>query len=125
MSTIKINDMTIRTSGNILIRNGRIIVDGVEMTPDSKEITITVMGDIETLDVDACSSISVTGNVGDFRTSSGDVSVSGNVTGSIDSSSGSITIDGDIGGSVDTASGSVRCKGDIKGKVSTISGDIN
>lgn len=89
------------------ISGGRVIVDGKDVTPDAKEITISIEGNVDKLEVDACSKISVTGDVGHVKTLSGDVDVSGNVS-----------------GSVQTMSGDVDCGGSISGSVSTMSGDI-
>ena len=40
MNTISINGMTIQGSGNVVISNGKIMVNGKDVTPDSKEINI-------------------------------------------------------------------------------------
>lgn len=108
MSTVIVNGVVIQTSGrgNVTVRGSRIIVDGKDVTPDSKEINIVVNGNIEKVEVDACDRISVTGDVGNIHAQSGDVDVTGNVT-----------------GSVQTMSGDVDC-GNISGSVSTMSGDI-
>ena len=106
---ITINGVTISgVSGkNITIQNNKVIVDGKDITPDTKEIHIEVHGNIDRLEVDACQKVSVTGNVGNVETLSGDVEVNG-----------------EIQGSVQTMSGSVDCAGAIKGSVSTMSGNI-
>lgn len=104
-STVKINGVSYN-GNNVTIINGKVIVDGKDMTPDAKNITIHVDGDISKLSVDICDKLSVTGNVNDLSTVSGDVSVGGNV-----------------GQNVKTVSGDVKC-GNIAGKVTTVSGDI-
>lgn len=105
MSTIIIQNNTY--SGNsIVITNGTIFIDGKDVTPDSKEINISVVGDIEELKVDACNKVSVEGNVKSISTQSGDIEVSG-----------------DVHGSISTMSGDVDCN-KVSGSVSTISGDI-
>jgi hypothetical protein len=107
MSKITINGNVISTSGrNVVVNNGKVFIDGVDVTPDSKTINISVEGDIDKLDVDACSKVEVVGKVGQIKTASGDVEV-----------------DGDISGSVSTMSGDVRC-GDVGGNVTTMSGDV-
>lgn len=105
MSTIVINGNTYSGS-NIVISNNRVIVNGCDVTPDGKEINIKVEGNINELKVDACSNISVTGDVQTISTKSGDIDVSGNVNGSIS-----------------TISGDIDC-GPVSGSISTISGDI-
>ena len=104
-SKISINGTTY-VGNNVKIINGKVIVDGKDMTPDAKNITIHVDGDISKLSVDICDKLSVTGNVNDLSTVSGDVSVGGNV-----------------GQNVKTVSGDIKC-GNIAGKVTTVSGDI-
>jgi autotransporter translocation and assembly factor TamB len=106
MNTIRINGMSISASGNLSVINGKVFVNGVDVTPESKEINIVVTGNVEELKVDACSKVSITGEVGNIKTQSGDVDISGNV-----------------GGSVQTMSGDVDC-GNISGSVSTMSGDV-
>lgn len=91
---------------NIIVTNGKVLINGKDVTPDSKEINISVVGNIEHLKVDACNKVSVEGNVQSISTQSGDVEVSG-----------------DVDGSISTISGDVDC-GHVKGSVSTMSGDI-
>lgn len=106
MSTITINGNTY--SGNsIIITNGKVVINGKDVTPDSKEINILVHGNIDELRVDSCNEVSVTGNVTNISTKSGDVIVTG-----------------DVDGSVQTKSGNVDCEY-VEGSVSTMSGDIN
>lgn len=94
-------------SGNsITVNNGKIIIDGKDMTPDSKEINIQVSGNVEKISADYVSKLSVTGNVGAIQTQSGDVDVSG-----------------DVAGSINTMSGDVDC-GNVSGSISTMSGDV-
>lgn len=104
-STITINGVSY-VGNNVKIINGKVIVDGKDMTPDAKNITIHVDGDISKLSVDICENLSVTGNVNELSTVSGDVTIGGNV-----------------GQNVKTVSGDVKC-GNISGKVTTVSGDI-
>lgn len=96
-------------SKNITIVGNRIIVDGIDVTPDSKDINITVNGNIESLDVDCCDKINIVGAVAKVRTTSGDINISGNVTGDVKSTSGDIKC-GQISGSVKTVSGDIKNK---------------
>ena len=105
MNTITINGNTY-SGNNIVVTNGKVIVNGKDVTPDSKEINISVQGDIDELKVDSCNKVSVTGNVKSVSTKSGDIDIAGNVE-----------------GSVQTMSGDVDC-GNINGAISTMSGDI-
>ena len=109
MDRIIINGVTIPgTARNITISNGQVIIDGKDVTPDAKEISITVEGDVDKLEADACQTISVTGDVGNVKTLSGDVTVGGNVKGSVQTMSGDIACDGSIKGSTSSMSGNIR-----------------
>ena len=107
-STVVINGVTITGGRNVTIRNGKVIADGVDVTPDAKEISITVNGNVDKLEADACSKISVTGDVGSVKTQSGDVDVKGAINGSVQTMSGDVDCGGPIGGSVSTMSGDVK-----------------
>lgn len=106
MNKIQINGMSIVGGRNITITNGRVIVDGKDVTgDDAKTITIEIQGDVAELSADMCTTITVTGTVGKIKTQSGNVRC------------------GDVSGSVQTMSGDVSC-GAVAGDVSTMSGDI-
>lgn len=105
MSTIRINNNSY-VGNSVVITNGKIIIDGKDVTPNSKEINISIEGDINELKVDACNKVSVTGNVKNVSTKSGDIEVTGNVEGSIQTMSGDVEC-GNVGGSISTMSGDV------------------
>lgn len=109
MATFIVNGKVINTAGgkSVLIRDQRVIIDGQDVTPDAKEISIVVNGTVESIQADACSRISVTGDVGQVRTVSGNVEVAGRVA-----------------GSVQTVSGNVGC-GEVAGEVSTLAGLVS
>lgn len=52
MSTIRINNNSY-VGNSVVITNGKIIINGKDVTPDSKEINISVEGNIDELKVDA------------------------------------------------------------------------
>jgi hypothetical protein len=106
---------------NINISNGKVIINGVDMTPDSKEITINVMGDIDTLDVDYAKEIKVNGNINKANTGSADITCV-NITGGARTGSGDVECE-TINGDVQTGSGDVKSN-TITGSVKTGSGDI-
>ena len=110
------------TGRSVTIINGKVIIDGNDVTPDSKEITIRVEGNLDSLNVDYANMIQVEGNVGSLNSTSGDV-VCNSVTGDIKTTSGAIFC-GPIGGNVQTVSGDVTSSGPISGSVKTVSGDI-
>lgn len=106
MNTVRINGVTIQGSKNVVVTNGKVIIDGQDVTPDDKTIIIRIDGNVDTLHVDACNSVTVYGNVESLKTISGDVNV-----------------EGSIGESVQTVSGDVDC-GNVNGSIKTVSGDI-
>lgn len=106
MSTISINGNTY-SGNNIVVTNGKAIINGKDVTPESKEINIIVEGNIEELKVDACNKVSVNGNVGNVKTQSGDIDITGDVTGQIQTMSGDVDC-GTVGGSISTMSGDVK-----------------
>lgn len=105
-SKVVINGVSYVGGKNVRIINGKVIIDGKDMTPDAKNITIQIEGDVSNLSVDICDKLSVTGNVNELSTVSGDVEIGG-----------------DVGGSIKTTSGDIKC-GNIAGNVKTVSGDI-
>ncbi len=102
---IRING--VEYGGNsISINNDNIVIDGKKIKVSEKQISIIVTGNIDTIDIDQCENIGVTGDVRTVKTMSGDVLVGGNVTGDIK-----------------TMAGDVTCA-DVSGKIKTMSGDI-
>jgi len=121
--TITTENTSVVYNGNsITITNGKVIIDGNDVTPQLKNISISVEGNIDVLKVDACNYVRVSNTVNSLTTTSGDVTC-GNVTGNVQTTSGDIEC-GNVGGSVETVSGDVDAKA-INGKVSTVSGDIS
>ena len=123
MAQIKFNSMTVN-GDSISISKNKVTVDGVDYSYEYDNLKIEITGDVHSLNVVACQSLSVTGNAGDIETTSGDISVAGDVDGNINTTSGDIDTEGNISGSVKTLSGDVEC-GDINGNVQTMSGDID
>jgi hypothetical protein len=110
MSQIIINGKTFQ-GNSVIINNGKIIIDGKEaQMPDDRIIQITVQGNIEKLDVDACNKIEVTGNTGSIKTINGDIRVLGDVNGSIQTMSGDVNCGGKVSGSINTMSGDIKHK---------------
>lgn len=108
MSTIRINNNSY-VGNSITITNGKVIIDGKDVTPESKAITISVEGNIDNLNVDACDKVTVSGNATKVKTMSGDVEIHGDVSGDVKTMSGDVDC-GNIGGSVSTMSGDVKHK---------------
>lgn len=95
---------------NITMNNGRVIIDGVDVTGDD-----SVRVHIETIIFE--------GNVNTINVGSSNVNVLGMVCGNVKTASGDVTC-GDVMSGVSTMSGDVHAK-TIKGNVSTMSGDIS
>ena len=106
---------------SITINGGKVIVDGVDITPDSKEIEISVQGNIDSLSVDYCKEIRIEGDVNTLNNGSGDVTCN-SVTNGVRTGSGDVECEV-INGNVSTGSGDVKCD-TISGSVKTGSGDI-
>jgi hypothetical protein len=119
-STISINNVSV-TGRSIVIRNNKVIIDGVDVTPDAKQINIVVNGSVDELDVDYCEKLEISGDVGRAQCGSGDINCN-NITGGAQTGSGDIDC-GDITGNVQTGSGDVNAN-NISGSVKTGSGDI-
>lgn len=96
-------------SGSIQITRGRVIINGKDVTDEetgqSKQISISIEGDVHALAVDVCDQITVNGNAGTVSTQTGDVRC------------------GDVSGNVTTHTGDIKCKA-IGGSASTHTGDI-
>lgn len=102
---IRINNNSY-VGNSVIITNGKVIIDGKDVTPDYKEININVTANINELRVDSCNKIQVEGSIKTIQTKSGDVEVTG-----------------DVDGSISTMSGDVECNM-VQGSVSTMSGNI-
>jgi len=120
MTKIKINSIDY-VGRNLLINGNKVIIDYEDVTPDAKEISISVVGDISSLNVEYAKEISINGNVGHLKSTSGDIYAK-NITGDVKTTSGDIECES-IQGNVETVSGDVKSES-INGNVRTISGDI-
>jgi RecJ-like exonuclease len=102
MGSIRINGIDY-SGDNISIRGNKVVVNGIDVTPDAKEISIVVEGNISEIKVDSCNEFRVVGDVGRIKTMSGDVDVEGNVTGDVETMSGDVSCLS-VGGNVKTMS---------------------
>lgn len=113
MNTVVINGKTMRVNGTVSIINGKVLCNGKPIEDlesiDEKVINISINGDVEKIDVDACDRIEVTGKVNYIKTMRGDIEVHGDVTGDVKTMSGDIDC-GNVGGNASTMSGDVRRK---------------
>lgn len=111
---ISINGRSMNITGgkDIYINNGDVIIDGKrvdidEYVGDSKTISISVQGNVESISGTAAN-ITVEGNANTVKSQSGDVTVHGSVSKSVSTMSGDATVLGDVGGSVSTMSGDIN-----------------
>lgn len=122
MSQIIINNRSYQGK-NVTINKNVVYIDGKRVdTEDDKVINISIEGNVDTLEVDACQTVTVNGEVKSLTTISGDVKTN-TVSNGINTTSGDITVNGNVNGSINTISGDVDC-GNVSGGVSTLSGDI-
>lgn len=105
---ISINGATFKGK-NIQVRDNKVYLDGKlqPISKDTKIVNIVVNGDINSIEVDVCENIEVSGNATDIQTVNGDVK-----------------IEGQVGGNIKTVNGDVKTKGSILGGVKTVNGDI-
>ncbi|CAL7891850.1 hypothetical protein [Fusobacterium necrophorum] len=94
------------TGKNISIINNKVMIDGREYQEEGKEIYIVIQGDIESLELEQCSKISVYGNAKTVKTMSGDVECY-TIEGNVSTMSGDV-ISKEIHGNVSTMSGKIR-----------------
>lgn len=122
MNTINVNGVSY-TGKSVVVTNGRIVIDGKDATPlNDKIIHININGDVNDLHVDACKTVSITGNAGSVAIGAGDIHC-GDITGDVHTGSGDIQCL-NVGGDVSTGSGDITCK-NVIGNVRTGCGDIN
>jgi hypothetical protein len=108
MASFTINGNTY-LGNSISVMNGKVIIDGIDVTPNTKEININVDGDVTQLSVDACNKAIINGDVGYVKTQSGNVDITGNVSGDVETMSGNVNCN-DVGGDISTKSGNVKYK---------------
>lgn len=107
---VVINAKVIETNGKSLSidGNGNVIIGGnIVNTIEDKKIEVLITGDVENL-----------------QTTSGNISVDGNVSKNVKTVSGNVRVSGEISGDVQTVSGDIKSE-KILGSVKTVSGDIN
>lgn len=105
-TVIRINGIEVSFGRKVRIENGRVTVDGEDVTPEGKVIKIEIQGNVGSLMVDSCDTVQVAGDVGSLEVKAGDVTCR------------------DVSGSVSTMAGGVNCN-NVGGSVRTMSGDIN
>lgn len=124
----------------VKVLNGKVYIDGKRIKIDTNQpkIDIVVEGNLEHLEVESVSGITVNGYVGTLVANVGDVTcgeVRGDVTcdigdvtcgavgGSVSSQQGDIS-SGAVGGDIHTSMGDVTCT-TVAGSIHTSMGDVN
>lgn len=90
------------SGSNLQISGNKIIIDGKDVTPDAKVITVKVDGNVNSIDIDCCESFTMTGDAGKIKSTNGNIDISGNVIGDVE------TTNGNVGGSVKTKNGNIK-----------------
>lgn len=111
----------VKQAGNVII-NGK----GVHISAGD---SITICGNQVTVGETTVNcngpriSISIEGDVGSID-GVGDVTVTGNVGGSVDTSAGNVNVGGDVGGGIECACGSITVKGNVSGDIDCSCGNV-
>ena len=104
---ITINGVKISGSGSdVTINNNKIIIDGKDVTPDAKEINISIIGNVQTLEIENTCKIDISGDVKEISSYNGNVNIGGNVSGNCQSHNGNIRCK-NIQGSAKTKNGNI------------------
>lgn len=107
------------------IENDNIYIDGKQVFSANIDLNITIHAVPDTeVSVSYCKSLKVEWPAKKVSSTSGNITVAGDVSGDVITTSWDVDVKGYVGGSVKTVSGDVDAGWDIKGSVSTISGDI-
>lgn len=125
MSTITINGNTFTTNGrSIVMKNGKLIVDGNTLYGgQDKKINIVINGPVGNVEIDYCDKIELE-NATSVKTGTGDITVTGHVSGDAKTSQGNIRVTDYIGGDVKTSQGNIYAD-EIKGNAKTSMGNIS
>lgn len=119
--TATINDVTHNVKNSLVMQNGRVIVDGVDVTKEYENVSITIHGDVKEMQVTVCKEVTINGNVGSVTNTHGDLKC-GNVTGDVETVHGDVECN-NVGDGVKTIHGKINC-GDVNGDVESNMGDI-
>lgn len=104
-TTVQINSCTINQETDLKIVNGKILVDG---KPLDHVINITIESPkIQQLSIPYANTVSIKGDIVGYQCASADTQVIGNVQ-AIESMSGDITVTGNVTGDIETMSGDVK-----------------
>ena len=89
-NTISINGKTYK-GNDLSISGGKVYIDGkLQHEEDKIDINITVNGNLDTLEVDACNTITVKQNCKVVTCKNGNVIIHGNVEGDVTNKNGNI-----------------------------------
>ena len=110
MITINGKTLNLDNLSNVSIKqvNGKTTINGVNVDEfvEGKTLDIQITGDVGTLSIGSCNTLTIKGNTGDVESTNGD-----------------ITVQGDVSGNVETTNGNIEAK-NIHGKAKTTNGNI-
>jgi len=112
-------------NGSIIISGNKVIIDGKDVTPDTKTINIQVTGNVQELEVDSCENLTISGDCNIVSSANGNISIGGSVGSSVTTSNGDIDIAGSVGGKVTTTNGNIKYRKLEVGAKTTINGNKN
>lgn len=94
---------------NLTVINDVVYIDGkrVDENGNTKTINITIDADVETVNVDNCYKLDVTGQCGSVSSKNGDIKINGDVSGDVTNKNGDIKC-GNISGDVDNKNGNIK-----------------
>lgn len=106
---ITINGKTY-SGNNISISGNKVYIDGkMADNEHDKEINIIVNGNVESLDVDNCNKIQITGDCKTAKTTNGDLDIAGNISGDVSTTNGNVDCQ-NVHGNVSTKNGNIKHK---------------
>jgi len=77
-------------NGSIIISGNKVIIDGKDVTPDTKTINIQVTGNVQELEVDSCENLTISGDCNIVSSANGDIDIAGSVGGKVTTTNGNI-----------------------------------
>ena len=95
---------------SVSIINNEVIIDGRRVNDsdidNAKVININIDANIDTLSVDYCETLEITGDCGNISSKNGNISVKGNVRNDVSNKNGNIVCR-NVGGDVETKNGDI------------------
>jgi hypothetical protein len=80
---VSINNVSHSVTNSMTISDGKVIIDGVDVTQDYEKVSIVIHGDVKSIEVGVCKDVTINGNTGSVTTRHGSIKC-GDVTGDVD-----------------------------------------